>query len=164
MIFSIILFLSACSVTAGDMKQLATDAIQESLDKKVKPTNEKTINGSVFVPFLMSIEEVSPNNIILKQGSQTYILFYNAHEKEDSKELYNTVVEGSDSLLVSESFEQDGKFIYLVVQEQNTENVVLTVGIGGKKMTTETTVKNVSADIETMLEILRSFEPADFQS
>ncbi|GAA0332788.1 hypothetical protein GCM10008967_24350 [Bacillus carboniphilus] len=154
-----IILLSACSVSIDEMNSHAVEVMEESLEKEVKEPNEETMNGELYVPFLMSIDQVSTNNIILKQGSQTYILFYNLHEGTDSKALYESLIKNEDELLIKQSIEKGDEFAYLVAQELGKEEVALTVGIGGMKMTTETKLKDVSSDVETMLEILRSFSP-----
>ncbi len=142
------------------MKSHATNVIEEALNEKAKEPNESTSNGNLYLPFLMSVADVSPSNIILEKGSQTYILFYNDIEEPNSKELYNSLMNSSNSILFHHSIEKEGEFAYLVVEELDKDQVILTVGIGGKKMTTETSTKNVTTDIGSMIEILRSFKPA----
>ncbi|MET3697236.1 hypothetical protein SAMN05877753_105137 [Bacillus oleivorans] len=159
-ILTMISLLTACSVSSEDMKSHATNVIDEALTEQVKEPNETTGNGKLYLPFLMSVTDVSPSNIILEKGSQTYILFYNQIEEPNSKELYNSLINSSESILFHHSIEKEGEFAYLAVEELEKDQVILTVGIGGKKMTTETTTKNVPTDIGIMIEIIRSFEPS----
>lgn len=155
----LLLSLTACSSSVDQIKKEATNILEKSMDETVKEPTETTDNGTLYLPLFMSVEDVSENNIILKQGSQTYILFNNIHEGKASTVLYESMVSEMDQLLLEHSIEKDGTFAYVVIKEESKENVLLTVGIGGMKITTETEIKGVSDQTEKMMEILRSFDP-----
>jgi len=117
-------------------------------------TNEQTTTFDFYLPSSLSIEEESENNVILSDGNQHYIIFYNDLESPKSKINYKSAKD-SDSLAY-ESFEDEERFGYLQVIAGTDENYQIQAGIGGVKITTYTSKKDMAGKAEELMKIARS--------
>lgn len=150
-----LMLLSACSASVKEEQNGAKDAVSEGLKSGIKKANEQNEDIEYYLPFGYEVKEEEPNNIILKNGSKTYILFYNQHESPDSKVVYNATIKQSE-FNYNETFEENGSFAFLLVKNTDDNMHELTVGVGGVKMTTQVKTKNLSAEAAAMIEMVRS--------
>jgi ABC-type Fe3+-hydroxamate transport system substrate-binding protein len=152
-----IVLLSACSGSSfNEASKQAGEAVKTALKEKAKKPNEKVESIAFYMPFGYEIKKKSPNNIILKNGSKTYILFYNQQEDTSSKVVYKATVAQHKKLDTDEKYSKDGKLGYLLIEKLNKDNNELTVGIGGTKITTETKTASMKSEAQTMMEIVNS--------
>jgi hypothetical protein len=110
------------------------------------------------LPFGYEVEEESPNNIILKNGSKRYILFYNQHEGPDSKVVYDATLKQKDEYEVKETFTKDGHNGFLLINRGKKDEHELVVGIGGVKLSTQAATRNLSSEAAAMMEIANSVQ------
>jgi hypothetical protein len=146
--------LSACSASFSEQKAEIKKEVASTFESQPEKTNNSTKDIDYYLPSDVKVEEETPNNVLLKNGSKTYILFYNQHEKEDSKVVYDSTVKQQKEWDANETFSKDGKFGYMLVKELKENHYQLIVGIGGVKLTTET--ENVREDAEVMMQIANS--------
>jgi hypothetical protein len=146
--------LSACSASFSEQKAEIKKEVASTFESQPEKTNNSTKDIDYYLPSDVKVEEETPNNVLLKDGSKTYILFYNQHEKEDSKVVYDSTVKQQKEWDANETFSKDGKFGYMLVKELKENHFQLIVGIGGVKLTTET--ENVREDAEAMMQIANS--------
>lgn len=146
--------LSACSASFSEQKAEIKKEVASTFENQPEKTNNSTKDIDYYLPSDVKVEEETPNNVLLKNGSKTYILFYNQHEKEDSKVVYDSTVKQQKEWDANETFSKDGKFGYMLVKELKENHYQLIVGIGGVKLTTET--ENVREDAEAMMQIANS--------
>ncbi|MGD6879150.1 hypothetical protein [Bacillus infantis] len=85
-----VLFLSACSASFQEEQKAAKKAAETAFTQKPKDANNENEEIDYYLPFGVEVEEESPNNLILKNGSKTYILFYNQNEGKGSKVVYES--------------------------------------------------------------------------
>lgn len=149
-----IMVLGACSSSFSEDKKAANEAVASAFEAKQEKTNNSTKDIKYHLPFGVEIKKESPNNILLKNGARTYILFYNQHEKADSKVIYESAVKQQEKWDANETFQKQGKFGYMLVKKLKEDHFQLIVGIGGVKLTTET--DNIKKDAETMMKIANS--------
>jgi hypothetical protein len=149
-----VFLLGACSSSFSEDKAEAKEAVESTFASKPEKVDNSTKDIDYHLPFGVEIKEESPNNVLLKNGSRTYILFYNQHETEDSKVVYESTMMQQKEWDVNENFNQDGKFGYMLVKKLKEDHYQLIVGIGGVKLTTET--DNIKKDAETMMRIANS--------
>lgn len=149
-----VFLLGACSSSFSEDKVEAKEAVANTFKSTPEKTNNSTEDIDYHLPFGVEVEEESPNNVLLKNGSRTYILFYNQLEKDDSKVVYESTVKQQQEWDVNETFEKDGKFGYMLVKTPKEGQYQLIIGIGGVKLTTET--DNIKKDAETMMKIANS--------
>lgn len=155
LIISVIL-LSACSASLEEEQDAAKDAAEEAFSQTPEKTNHKSDNIEYYLPFGVEVKEESPNNIILKNGSKTYILFYNPHEGPDSEVVYDATVNQKKEYDVNETYTKDGYRGFLLINSGKKDENELIVGIGGVKISTQSKTKHLSSDAATMMEIINS--------
>lgn len=154
LVIIVVFLLGACSSSFSDDKNKANEAVAETFESKPEKTNNSAKDIDYHLPFGVEMEKESPNNIILQNGSRTYILFYNHHEADDSKVVYESTLKQQEEWDGNETYNKDGKFGYMLVKKLKDKHYQLIVGIGGVKLTTET--DNIKKDAETMMKIANS--------
>lgn len=154
LIFIAIVGLTACSASFEEVLEETTTAVESEFNKEADKTNQSNDDIEYSLPFGVEKEEETPNNILLKNGSRTYILFYNQYEERESKVVYESTVEQHPEWDANVTFEQDGDFGYLLVKQLEEDNYQIVTGVGGVKLTTES--KNLKSDAVTMMEIANS--------
>ncbi len=155
LLFTVVLLLSACSASLKEEQKAAKDAVNEAFKDTPKEVNNKNEDISFYLPFGVEVKEKSPNNIILKNGSKTYILFYNQHEGPESKVVYEATMKQKDYDL-NETFEKDQHFGFLLIKNTDKKMNEMTIGVGGVKITSQSKTKQLSSDAAIMSEIVNS--------
>lgn len=151
-----IFVLGACSASDKKEQQAAKDAVRTAYKEKANKTNETYKNISFYLPFGFEVKETSPNNIILKNGSKTYILFYNQQEGKNSDVVYKSTIATNNQYAINETFRQNGEFGYFLIQNLKEDEHEMIVGIGGVKLTSEVTTAQLASESKTMMEIVKS--------
>jgi hypothetical protein len=154
LIFIALIGLSACSASFEEVLEETKTDVESEFNKEADKTNNSNDDIKYRLPFGIEKEEEKPNNILLKNGSRTYILFYNQYEESGSKVVYESTLEQHSEWDANVTFEQDGDFGYLLVKQLDEENYQIVTGVGGVKLTTES--KNLKSDAVTMMEIANS--------
>ncbi|WP_226085510.1 hypothetical protein [Mesobacillus sp. S13] len=149
-----VFLLSACSASFSEQKAEIKEEVSTNFESQPEKTNTSSKDIDYYLPSGVDVEKETPNNVLLKNESKTYILFYNQHESEDSKVVYESTVKQQKEWDANETFSKDGKFGYMLVKQLKEDQYQLIVGIGGVKLTTET--ENVKEDAEAMMEIANS--------
>ncbi|WP_059171434.1 hypothetical protein [Bacillus sp. FJAT-27445] len=154
-----VLLLGACGKASYNTESAkAEEAAKTAFDEKKKTPNKKTANIDFYLPFGFEIKKESPNNIILKNGAKTYILFYNPNEDKESKVVYEASVAQYEKLEIDENFKGEGKLGYLLVERLEDDMNILTTGVGGVKITTETKTSSLDDEALIMMQIANSAE------
>jgi U3 small nucleolar ribonucleoprotein component len=154
LIFIAIVGLTACSASFEEVLEETKTAVESEFNKEADKPNNSNDDIEYRVPFGVDKEEETPNNILFKNGSRTYILFYNQYEESGSKVVYESTLEQHLEWDANVTFEQDGEFGYLLVKQLDEDNYQIVTGVGGVKLTTES--KNLKSDAVTMMEIANS--------
>jgi hypothetical protein len=154
-----IIFLSACGNSNFKTESKETsDAVKEALNEKAKKTNEKSGDINFYLPFGYEIEDESPNNILLKNGSKQYILFNNPQENKASDVVYKSTVAQHKDIEVNEQFKSNNQFGYLIIRKLEEDMNELTIGIGGTKITTLIKTSSLKNESAVMTQIVKSVE------
>ncbi|SFB17875.1 MULTISPECIES: hypothetical protein [unclassified Bacillus (in: firmicutes)] len=158
LIFSIVLvgLLGACGPSFKQESKETEKAVKTALEAKIQKQNKKIQSIEFHLPFGFEVKEKSPNNIILKNGSKTYILFYNPHEKSGSEVVYEATKAQHEKIELDKTYKKDDKFAYLLLEQLEEDMNEVTVGIGGTKITTETKTSSMKNEAKTMMEIVSS--------
>jgi len=154
------LLLSACSASLKDEQNTALEKARELFKGESKQPNNKKKNIEFYLPFGYEVKEETPNNLILKNGSKTYILFYNQHEDRSSKVVYDATLKQGE-YEVNETFSENGQLGYILINNIDKDLNELVVGVGGVKITTETKTKSLTSEAEAMIEIAKSVKMKD---
>ncbi|MBU8879769.1 hypothetical protein BGM26_12300 [Bacillus sp. FJAT-29790] len=155
LLFFAVLLLSACSASLKEEQNAAKSAVIEAFNSTPKKTNNQNEDIEFYLPFGVEVKKETPNNIILKNGSKTYILFYNQHEGPESKVVYKATMKQNEYDL-NETFTKDGRLGFLLIKNKEKKMNEMTIGIGGVKITAQSKTKNLSSDAATMIAIVNS--------
>ena len=110
------------------------------------------------MPFGLEIKAQSPNNIILKDGSKTYILFKNPEENASSDVVYKASVSQYKKPEINETFRMENKLGYLIIEKLKDDMNEMTIGIGGTKITTQTKTSRLKDEAQEMMQIVKSVQ------
>lgn len=160
LLFIALLLLTACSASIKEEQKAALETVKETFNKEPKAANNKNQDIEFYLPFGFEVKEETPNNIILKNGSKTYILFYNQHEAPDSKVVYETTLKLGEYDL-NETFTNKERLGYFLINHLEKDKNELIVGVGGVKITTEAKTKGLSAEATAMIDIVNSVKIND---
>jgi hypothetical protein len=153
-----VLFLSSCSASFQEEQKAAKKAAETAFSQKPKDANNNNEEIDYYLPFGVEVEEESPNNLILKNGSKTYILFYNQNEGKGSKVVYESAKLQNESYEVDETFQYDGRFGFILIKKLDDDKSELIVGSDGVKITTETKTSSLKEDASMMIDIVNSVQ------
>ncbi|MGG5252562.1 hypothetical protein ACQYAD_03435 [Neobacillus sp. SM06] len=155
----LMLALGACS--SPSVKKESAEAVKEArtiLAEQPRKPNQNSGGMEFYLPFGFKIVSKSPNNLILKKGSKTYILFVNPKEKALSDVMYKASGAQYKKLAANEKFTSQNKLGYVLIAPIKDDLNELTVGIGGSKLTTETNNANLKEEARTMMRIIHSLK------
>lgn len=150
-------YLSGCSASFDEEETETVDVVENSFKEEAKKPNNKTEEIEYYLPFGFEVDKESPNNIILKNGSKTYILFYNPIEAQDSEVVYQATV-AQDKYDTDKVIKTNGKYGFLLVKKLEDHMNELTIGVGGMKITTETKTRSLSSEADMMSDIVNSIK------
>lgn len=154
--FLVIGLLYGCSMKSEeDTLEGAREAAETSfLDESPIPANGEMMDRDIYLPDYVEEESREESNLILSNGEQTIIVFFNPLEPADSKLHFETAsrVEG----LLLDSFEGNGEFGYIRILPDEGEGYELQVGAGGVKVTTFTSKGNLERDAGELMRTAKS--------
>lgn len=159
LLIMLVSILAGCSPSEEEALASVEEIANASFEQEALDANQTFDNFSIYIPSGFEVTEESQSNLILEQGSQTYILFYNALENSTSKLNYQAAeANGNHQLL--ESFENEDRFGYVKVTKLE-KDYELQVGIGGVKITTQSSLSNMEEDTEAMMQMANSIAYTD---
>lgn len=159
-----ILLLSACTGPIDEEQEKAKDNALEAFEKDPIQPNEEIANMKLYVPRGLEVAESDANNIVFSEDEKLYILFVNPNEERTSQVLYESTLATIEKPRLNEKFQEDDQFGYIIIHDISEEIFGLTVGIGGVKLSTETTTDKIAADAEKMMEIVASLQVVDAEN
>jgi hypothetical protein len=153
-ILTAVLLLAGCSPSFEEEQKSAGEAVEAVMSSRQGEVNNSNEEIEYHLPFGVEKEKETLNNILLKNGSKTYILFYNPHENAESRIVYESTLAQQPDWDVKHTFKKEDKFGYLLIKRLEDDAYRVVTGIGGVKVTTET--KNLKSDAALMMNIANS--------
>lgn len=154
----VVLVLTGCGKPVEE--QITEGVASTATVFEAKPVEPTTTIGKikVYLPSGYKVEEgTNEMNYIVTKGKDSFILFVNTIEQEDSRLHYDLLVNDSKLNIVKEqTFEKEDAFGFAAVIEHSEEQYELVVSSGGVKMTTMAKDKNIDEKLVDMMEIVRS--------
>ncbi|MFJ7934789.1 hypothetical protein [Sporosarcina sp. NPDC096371] len=152
--------LTACNESLGERAKAGIDAAGEAFQSNDKEPTEEIDGVTLYKPNGFTISDHSdPQNIVFTKGKDTYILFINPNEKNDSQLVYDLLLaDQSKDVIEQETFSDNGAFGFAAVVKSENDQIELITGVGGSKMTTMTTKKNIEENLASMMEVVRSIK------
>jgi hypothetical protein len=155
----ILMLTAGCSgATLEESQEEAVKAVKETFENPDDDANEETENFRFHLPSGSSIKEENANNVIIEDGNNTYILFYNQNVKTDSEQLFELAVQDDKNIIKQETFKDGDRFGFYVIREMEEDQFELTAGIGGTKMSTQSVKDDLVDDSEFMMKVVSSVE------
>ena len=156
--FLSITVLSACGKTFDEQASEAIAAAKEAFQLQDQQVNDEIHGVSLYKPAGFTIAEKSDaQNIVMKKGDDSFLLFINPNEQKDSRLFYDLLMTTEDERF-EEVFTDDGYFGFASVTKQGEDKAELIASVGGVKMTTITKIKDIEANLSKMMQIVRSIE------
>ncbi|MFD1038175.1 hypothetical protein ACFQ3N_07085 [Virgibacillus byunsanensis] len=157
----ILLFIVGCSPqTEEDVLQDTKEAAMNTFeDEETIEANHEIDSFSFYLPNDLEVVEEDVFNVILEDGDQTYIVFYNNLESPLSELHYNSAK--NDKSVLYESFKDGEKFGYIRVVPGDDEDYEIQIGVGGVKITTYTTLGDLDNEAPELMKIARSIAESE---
>lgn len=155
-----VLLLAGCANSLEDRAASGVSAAKEAFFANSKDQTEEIEGIKLYKPAGFTISEKSDAyNIIFKKGNETFLLFINPNEKEDSRLFYDLLLaDKSKEIIAEETFSDDGNSGFVAIIKNDDESVELVVSVGGAKMTTITKKKKLEKEVKEMMEVVKSLK------
>lgn len=155
---SLVVILSACSQTVEEQAQAGMENAETMFSSKPNEANKKIGHIELYLPKGYSIEKgIDELNYTILNGKDSYILFVNQNEPEDSQLQYDLLKQENKNEIVEEkTFESDGQFGFSAVTKFPEEKYELIVNLGGVKLSTISEDKKIDDKIQEMMEIVKT--------
>ncbi|KIL46371.1 hypothetical protein [Jeotgalibacillus campisalis] len=160
-ILSLSAVIVACSPSIEEEKKKTIDEVKEIFQDQPKNTNEEIDELSFRLPFNTSIEEEDQHNIVLEKGNDPFVLFHHRNTEAGNESVYHMTTATEESWLVNETFTEDGRFGYVLVRQVEEEKYELVTGADYVKLTTVSSLGDLSKKAKWMMETARSVEWQD---
>ncbi|MGO4888757.1 hypothetical protein ACJ2A9_13425 [Anaerobacillus sp. MEB173] len=151
-----LMFVAGCSVSKEEMIEETKNTFIEGFHQERVEANEETAEIHYFLPSSFSVSDVSENNVIFEKGNQPFLLFYNPAEGLDSQVNMERDLEFKEEALLFETIDSEGRFGYIMVVPEESDQYTLVIGVGGMKITTMSSLSDLSASAKDMIEVLNS--------
>ncbi|WLR50260.1 hypothetical protein LC040_13390 [Bacillus tianshenii] len=154
-LFMTVVLLAACSASEEEALTETETAVQEVLKADTLARNKEKDAFEYYMPIEFSIVEQDDYNIVFSKGKTNIILFVNPNENAKSDNLYKEAAEDRNVIL-DKTWEEGEQLAYLIVDSLKEEKYELVVGVGGVKLTAETTASDMVADAKLMMQVAES--------
>ncbi|MEK4627589.1 MAG: hypothetical protein ABS944_13230 [Solibacillus sp.] len=158
-VFSIIV-LAGCNQTVEEQALAGMNNAETTFSNEPSETNKSIGHIELYIPKGYGIEKgINESNYTIINGSDSYILFVNPNETEDSQLHYNILKDDPKSkILQDKTFKTDGVFGFSAVVELEDEQYELVVSVGGIKLTTISADKKIDDKLQIMMQIVQSVQ------
>ena len=155
---SLVVILSACSQTVEEQAQAGMQNAETMFSSESNEANKTIGHIELYLPKGYSIEKgIDELNYTILNGKDSYILFVNQNEPEDSRLQYDLLKQENKNEIVEEkTFESDGQFGFSAVTKFPEEKYELIVNLGGVKLSTISEDKKIDDKIQEMMEIVKT--------
>lgn len=147
--------LSGCASVEDVSKETVT-SVETAFNAQPEKPNSENGEVSFYLPSTMKIEKKDENNIILQKENQTFILFVNPKEEQTSDVEYKSI--DAEKFAVDHTYTDKERYGYVKAFEIEDKQYLVTVGIGGIKMTTEMKLGEMSETASEMMKIVSSVQ------
>ncbi|MEW9500719.1 hypothetical protein [Jeotgalibacillus marinus] len=151
--------LVACSATIEEEKEKTLEDVEQIFEEEPNRPNEHIEELSFRLPFRTSIVEESDNNVIIEKSNDTFVLFYHQNEEAGNDVVYTMTTKDTENpWMVNETFEDGDSIGYVLMRQENEEEYELVTGIDDVKLTTISSLEDLSKNASWMMETVKSVE------
>lgn len=154
------IMLAGCGKTIEEQITEGVASAATTFESKAAAPTTEIGKINVYVPPAYKVEEgANEMNYIFTKGRDSFILFVNTIEAEDSRLHYDNLVNDTSlNIVEKETFEFEEAFGFTAVIEHGEKDYELIVSSGGVKMTTMAEGKKIDEKLAEMMEIVRSVQ------
>lgn len=158
-----VLVLSACGKTVEEKATTGIENAESIFTSGPNETNKSIGHIKLYLPSGFNIEKgIDESNYTVVNGKESYILFVNPNETEDSQLHYELLKnDKKNDIIEDKTFEKDGVFGFSAVNKQHEETYELVVSVGGVKISTISDQKKIDEKLQYMMEIAKSVQLVD---
>ena len=152
------LVLSACGKTVEEKASVGIENAESVFTNEPNATNKSIGHIELYLPSGFNIEKgIDELNYTVVHGKESYILFVNPNETEDSKLHYELLKNDTkNNIIEDKTYEKDGVFGFSAVNKQDEETYELVVSVGGVKISTISDKKKIDEKLRNMMEMAQS--------
>ncbi|WP_042474537.1 hypothetical protein [Bacillus ndiopicus] len=150
--------LTGCGKSVQEQIEVGVASAETIFQESAEVPNTTIGSIELFVPKSYTVEQgANDMNYILTKDKDSYILFVNTNEQEDSKLHYdNLMADEAKKVVKSQEIETEDEFGFSAVVEHDDDHYELIVSSGGIKMTTLSEDRKIEEKLHTMMQIVRS--------
>ncbi|MFJ7920205.1 hypothetical protein ACIQ6U_10630 [Lysinibacillus fusiformis] len=155
----LLLMLSGCNQSIDEQIANGLQITETVFAEEPEEHTEEIGNIKLYLPSNFKVEDSSDAyNIVISKGKESYILFINDKEAQDSKLYYHLLKDNeADKIIEETTYDKDGRFGFTAVLKTDDENEMeLIVSSGGVKMTTISPAKHIEDNLREMTKIVHS--------
>ncbi|KXH87155.1 hypothetical protein [Sporosarcina sp. HYO08] len=154
------LLLTACGQTLEEQVHAGIEAARNTFTAGPKEQTAEIDGIQLYKPAGYVIAENSDaQNIVFTKNDETFILFINPNEENDSRLFFDLLkADTSKEIIESQTFTDNGLFGFAAVVESGEDEIELIASVGGAKMTTMANKKKIEENLTKMMEIVRSIK------
>jgi len=155
----LLLMLSGCNQSIDEQIANGLQITETVFAEEPEEHTEEIGNINLYLPSNFKVEDSSDAyNIVISKGKESYILFINDKEAQDSKLYYHLLKDNeADKIIEETTYDKDGRFGFTAVLKTDDENEMeLIVSSGGVKMTTISPAKHIEDNLREMTKIVHS--------
>lgn len=155
----LLLMLSGCNQSIDEQIANGLQITETVFAEEPEEHTEEIGNINLYLPSNFKVEDSSDAyNIVISKGKESYILFINDKEAQDSKLYYHLLKDNEANKIIEETtYDKDGRFGFTAVLKTDDENEMeLIVSSGGVKMTTISQAKHIEDNLREMTKIVHS--------
>ncbi|OEH91780.1 hypothetical protein [Bacillus solimangrovi] len=157
-LITILFVISACSASEKEVVSETKSEVENVFLTGNQKANKEKETFRYYMPSSFSVVEQDDYNIVFSKGKTKVILFVNPNESYDSEVLYEQIA-SEQKVIIDETWNEDGRFAYLKINSIGEKDKhELVIGIGGAKLTTETSTSSMVSTATAMMEIAKSIE------
>lgn len=150
------LVLVACGPSESEVITELEQVATTQFDQQAHEPNQTLTYFSLYLPEGYKIDSNDETNVVIRQTDQLYLLFHNPFEDKQSQTYYESLEMLEDTAYL-QSFEGEDYFGYIYLRPLESD-YELQVGIGGTKITTQTTLDQVQTEASQLITILTSID------
>lgn len=155
---SVLLLASCGQSTLEDGISRGMKAAEEAFYANDKNHTEEIDGIKLYKPAgFKVIDDSDEQNVVFSKSNDTFILFVNPNEKQDSQLFYDLLeVDQNKDIIAEQTFSEEGAFGFAAIIRDADGQVELVASVGGAKMTALTQEKRIDEHLPRMMEVVRS--------
>ncbi|KHF39667.1 hypothetical protein [Halalkalibacter okhensis] len=156
--FTFLLLATGCQVTEEEALELGQQAFVHNLEEDALEPNTELSMFHIYLPRGFEVIEDIEYNALFQSGEQLFVLFHQPTEPKSSNIHLQRDLEAAGGALLYELVETQDQLAYVIVNEEDEDQLFVIVTVGGAKLSTLTTYQDLEDSIEAMSQMVQSYQ------